>query len=184
MSLIETAAAPAESGPMDLGVVPSELDGGVAARAAIGLVVLATDQTLEHEFRILVRQPGVAFYEIRVFNDHDITPDLAIAADPQFRIAHVCDLISLVVTREALTRPGPASLTLSARPQAFSSLAKRVLSQAIGQSEDLPCRLYIRDPSPLQWRHGDRFTSVSHSAPAPCQNWRVQTMDKDAPSRS
>ena len=62
MSLIETAAAPAKSGPMDLGVVPSELDGGVAARAAIGLVVLATDQTMEHEFRILVRQPGVAFY--------------------------------------------------------------------------------------------------------------------------
>src|ERR1700677_1235610 len=66
MSLIETAAAPAEAGPMD---------GGVAARAAIGLVVLATDQTMEHEFRILVRQPGVAFYESRVFNDHDITPE-------------------------------------------------------------------------------------------------------------
>jgi maleate isomerase len=75
MSLIETAAAPAESGPIDLGVMPSELDGGVAARAAIGLVVLATDQTMEHEFRILVRQPGVAVYESRVFNDHDITPE-------------------------------------------------------------------------------------------------------------
>src|ERR1700683_4917320 len=75
MSLIETAAAPAESGPRDLGVVPSELDGGVAARAAIGLVVLATDQTMEHEFRILVRQPGVAFYEARVFNDFDINPE-------------------------------------------------------------------------------------------------------------
>ncbi|HEY3624381.1 MAG TPA: Asp/Glu racemase, partial [Roseiarcus sp.] len=75
MSLIETAAAPADPGPIDLGVVPSELDGGVAARAAIGLVVLATDQTMEHEFRILVRQPGVAFYGSRVFNDHDITPE-------------------------------------------------------------------------------------------------------------
>ena len=56
-------------------MLPSELDGGVAARAAIGLVVLATDQTMEHEFRLLVRQPGVAFYESRVFNDFDITPE-------------------------------------------------------------------------------------------------------------
>ena len=91
MSLIETAAAPAESGPMDLGVVPSELDGGVAARAAIGLVVLATDQTMEHEFRILVRQPGVAFYEFRVFNDHDITPETLRAIGA--RIAPSVDLI-------------------------------------------------------------------------------------------
>ena len=91
MSLIETAAAPAESGPMDLGVVPSELDGGVAARAAIGLVVLATDQTMEHEFRILVRQPGVAFYESRVFNDHDITPETLRAIGA--RIAPSVDLI-------------------------------------------------------------------------------------------
>jgi maleate isomerase len=75
MSLIEAAASPTHFGTVDLGLLPSELDGGVAWRAAIGLIVLATDQTMEHEFRILVRQPGVAFYESRVFNDHDITPE-------------------------------------------------------------------------------------------------------------
>src|SRR5271169_5087880 len=91
MSLIETAAAPAESGPMDLGVVPSELDGGVASRAAIGLVVLATDQTMEHEFRILVQQPGVAFYETRLFNDFDINPETLRAIGA--RIAPSVDLI-------------------------------------------------------------------------------------------
>jgi maleate isomerase len=63
------------SEPLDLGVMPSELDAGVAWRAAIGLVVLATDQTMEHEFRALLRLPGVAVFESRVFNDNDISPE-------------------------------------------------------------------------------------------------------------
>jgi maleate isomerase len=90
MSLVESSAT-AHSGPIDLGVLPSELDGGVAPRAAIGLLVLATDQTMEHEFRLLVRQPGVAFYESRVFNDNDITPETLRAIGP--RIAPSVDLI-------------------------------------------------------------------------------------------
>jgi len=91
MSLIEAAAFPTNFGTVDLGVLPSELDGGVASRAAIGLVVLATDQTMEHEFRILVRQPGVSFYESRFFNDHDITPETLRAIGA--RIAPSVDLI-------------------------------------------------------------------------------------------
>jgi maleate isomerase len=90
MPLVEGAAS-AHPGPIDLGVLPSDLDGGVASRAAIGLVVLATDQTMEHEFRLLVRQRGVAFYEARVFNDHDITPETLRAIGP--RIAPSVDLI-------------------------------------------------------------------------------------------
>ena len=90
MSLVESSAT-AHPGPIDLGVLPSELDGGVAPRAAIGLLVLATDQTMEHEFRLLVRQPGVAFYEFRVFNDNDITPETLRAIGP--RIAPSVDLI-------------------------------------------------------------------------------------------
>ena len=77
--------------PIDLGVLPSEIDGGLMSRAAIGLVVLATDQTMEHEFRALVRQPGVAFYESRIFNDADITPETLCAIGP--RIAPGADLI-------------------------------------------------------------------------------------------
>ena len=68
---------------IDLGVLPSELDRGVAARAAIGLVVLATDQTMEHEFRALIRLPGVAFYESRVYNDAEIRPDTLRAIGPR-----------------------------------------------------------------------------------------------------
>jgi len=79
------------SGPVDLGVLPSEIDGGLASRAAIGLAILATDQTLEHEFRALVRIPGVAFYEARLFNDNDITPETLRAIGP--RIAPTVALI-------------------------------------------------------------------------------------------
>jgi maleate isomerase len=84
-------AAPAPSGPIDLGVLPSDLDGGVAARAAIGLLVLATDQTMEHEFRWLLRQPGVAIYQSRLFNDAEITLETLRAIGP--RIAPCAELI-------------------------------------------------------------------------------------------
>ena len=67
-----------ESAPPDLIIdrqhLPHRLDGGIAARAAIGVIVLATDQTLEHEFRRLLALPGVAFYESRILNDAAITP--------------------------------------------------------------------------------------------------------------
>jgi maleate isomerase len=64
----------AHSPMIDLGVLPCELDEGIARRAAIGLVVLATDQTMEHEFRRLLRIDGVALYEARLWNDANITP--------------------------------------------------------------------------------------------------------------
>jgi maleate isomerase len=69
--------------PIDLGVLPSELDHGIASRAAIGLVVLATDQTMEHEFRVLTHLPGVAVYKSRVFNDAEIRPDTLRAIGPR-----------------------------------------------------------------------------------------------------
>jgi maleate isomerase len=84
-------AASLDNDPIDLGVLPSAIDAGLAARAAIGLVVLATDQTMEHEFRALIRMPGVAFYEARVFNENDITPETLRAIGP--RIAPTADLI-------------------------------------------------------------------------------------------
>jgi maleate isomerase len=91
MSLSLESNHPLFSQPIDLGVLPSKLDRGLASRAAIGLVVLATDQTVEHEFRALVRQPGVAFYESRVFSDNDITPLTLRAIGP--RIAPSVELI-------------------------------------------------------------------------------------------
>lgn len=76
---------------VDLGVLPSTLSPGIYSRAAIGVVVLASDQTLEHELRAIVRQPGVAFYEARLFNDNEITPDTLMAMKD--RLAPAADLI-------------------------------------------------------------------------------------------
>jgi maleate isomerase len=52
------------------------LDQGIAHRAAIGLIVLATDHTIEHEWRLMFSGiDGVAFYESRLWNAASITPE-------------------------------------------------------------------------------------------------------------
>ncbi|MGH7158533.1 MAG: maleate cis-trans isomerase family protein [Acetobacteraceae bacterium] len=79
------------AGCEDLGVLSSKLDEGISARAAIGLLVLATDQTMEHEFRQLVRLPGVGVYVARLHNDAEITPETLRALAP--RIAPATALI-------------------------------------------------------------------------------------------
>src|SRR5215813_12032614 len=49
-----------------------QLDGGIAHRARIGLIVLATDHTIEHEVRQIYRLDGVALYESRILNSSEI----------------------------------------------------------------------------------------------------------------
>ena len=44
--------------------MPCVLDEGIASRARIGLVVLASDHTVEYEFRQVVTMPGVAVYPV------------------------------------------------------------------------------------------------------------------------
>jgi len=56
--------------------MPFQLDGGVAPRAAIGLIVLATDNTIEHEFRQIVpRVEGAAVFHTRILDDPDINEE-------------------------------------------------------------------------------------------------------------
>ncbi len=56
--------------------MPFKLDGGIAPQAAIGLIVLASDHTVEYEFRqIMGGLDGVAYYESRIQNDPTITPE-------------------------------------------------------------------------------------------------------------
>jgi maleate isomerase len=59
---------------VSLAHMPFSFDRGIAHRAAIGLIVLATDQTIEHEFRQMLAIPGVAFYETRIRNAAEINP--------------------------------------------------------------------------------------------------------------
>ena len=72
--------------------LPFDTDGGIASRASLGLLVLATDFTIEHEWRaIMAGLPGVALYESRILNDAQITPETLRAMEP--RIAAATDLI-------------------------------------------------------------------------------------------
>lgn len=72
--------------------LPFETDGGIASRARIGLIVLATDYTIEHEWRrIMGGLAGVALYESRILNDNQITPETLRAMEP--RIAASTDVI-------------------------------------------------------------------------------------------
>ena len=72
--------------------LPFETDGGIASRARLGLIVLASDFTIEHEWRaIMAELPGVALYQSRIPNDPQITPETLRAMEP--RIAAATDVI-------------------------------------------------------------------------------------------
>jgi len=68
-----------------------QLDGGIAHRARIGLIVLATDHTIEHEFRQLYRLDGVALYESRIPNSSQI--NAATLAEMERGLAAAADVI-------------------------------------------------------------------------------------------
>lgn len=56
-------------------VLPYEADGGAAARAAIGVIVLASDQSIESDFRAILALDGVGLYHSRIYNENVITPE-------------------------------------------------------------------------------------------------------------
>lgn len=81
-----------ETGMVLVEHLPFETDGGIAARAALGLIVLASDFTIEHEWRaIMGGLPGVALYQSRIPNDPQITPETLRAMEP--RIAAATDVL-------------------------------------------------------------------------------------------
>ena len=64
--------------------LPYDTDGGIASRASIGLIVLATDYTIEHEWRqLFAGVDGVALYQSRVHNEDRITPETLRAMEPR-----------------------------------------------------------------------------------------------------
>ena len=60
-----------------------EVDEGLGARARIGVIVLATDQTVEHEFRRILDIPGVDFYEARIYNAPQINHETLAAMEKE-----------------------------------------------------------------------------------------------------
>jgi maleate isomerase len=73
---MSTDPEPAGDRPeLDLEGLPFETDRGIGSRAALGLLVLETDQTIEDEFRAVWPDRGVALYAARLHNDSRITPE-------------------------------------------------------------------------------------------------------------
>ena len=62
--------------------LPFETSQIIGSRARIGLVVLATDYTIEHEMRMLVNLPGVDIYHARIANSPNISPHSLRAMEP------------------------------------------------------------------------------------------------------
>lgn len=62
--------------------LPFKTEQVIASRARIGVVVLATDYTIEHELRQLVKLPGVDFYHARIANSPEISPETLAAMEP------------------------------------------------------------------------------------------------------
>ena len=129
--------------------IPFETDAGVASRSRVGLIVLATDYTVEHECRkIFARVPGVALYHSRIFNDDQITPETLRAMEPRIRdcagvllpgasldvVAYGCTSASMAIGEERVferireARPNVACTTpITGAFAAFRALgAKRI----------------------------------------------------------
>ena len=122
------------------------LDDGIASRAAIGLVVLATDQTIEYEFHHWLRLPGVAIYEARLFNDNEVSRATLRAMGPRIApatalilpdmplnvVAFGCTSATMELGEDAVfaeirrARPGVACTTpVTAARAAFAALGAR-----------------------------------------------------------
>ncbi|MCS6778627.1 MAG: aspartate/glutamate racemase family protein [Geminicoccaceae bacterium] len=123
------------------------MDEGIGARARIGLVVLATDQTIEHEWRcVFGRLPGVALYESRMWNEVRITPETLAAMEgdiaaatrlimpvlPLSVVAFGCTSAAMVLGEERIAariheaRPGvPVTTPIGGALAALRALAAR-----------------------------------------------------------
>lgn len=129
----------------------------IGARARIGLVVLATDYTVEHEFRRIMTMPGVDFYEARIRNSPSITPttlaamgplitdtaDLILPGDELDVLAFGCTSASMVlgedVVAERLRAAKPAVRTTNPVTAAFAAF------DALGASRIAVLTPYRRD---------------------------------------
>ncbi|MBV9568798.1 MAG: aspartate/glutamate racemase family protein [Hyphomicrobiales bacterium] len=72
-----------------------ETDAGIGTKAALGLLVLETDQTIEDEFRFLLPESGVALYGARLHNDAKITPETL--AEMEARVVPTVNLLPAAV---------------------------------------------------------------------------------------
>lgn len=126
--------------------MPYEIDAGLGSRARIGLIVLATDQTIEHEFRRLLNIDGVALWQNRISNSPTISPEslaamesgmteaarVILPGEPLDVVAYGCTSGAMVIGEENVhariheSKPGCACTTpMEATFAAFRALGSR-----------------------------------------------------------
>jgi maleate isomerase len=111
--------------------MPHQIEPGIAHRARIGLIVLASDHTIEHEWRRMLDIEGIAVYHSRIANSPTINPEtlkameagLTAAADvilpgvPLDVVAYGCTSGAMVIGEDTVAeriraaRPGVAVTT-------------------------------------------------------------------------
>lgn len=148
-------AAPAE---VNLKHMPFEVDAGVGSRASIGLVVLSSDQTIEHEYRLLMDLPGVAVYQSRIANDNTISQaslramesriteaaDLLLPGMPIHVIGYGCTSASMLIGEERVlgllkaVRPEARCTTpITAARSAFAQLGMQSIALLTPYTDDI-----------------------------------------------
>lgn len=126
--------------------MPYDLADEVGYRCRIALIVLGSDRTIEHEFRKMLDIPGVAFYESRIYNDAEISPQtlaameariadstrLILPEDPMDVVAYGCTSGAMIIGPENVhariheARPGVACTTpMEAAAAAFRAVEAR-----------------------------------------------------------
>ena len=138
-------------------------DGGLGTKARLGLIVLQTDQTIEHEFaNLFVQQDDVALYAARIPNDMKVTqatlcqmsidlPHTARLLAPQLKfdvIAYACTsgatMIGEARVDELIRDSHPAAKTtnpLSASKAAFAALGIRRIALVTPYAIDVTVQL-------------------------------------------
>ena len=126
--------------------LPFDTDDGIASRARIGLLVLATDFTIEHEWRaIMAGLKGVALYESRILNDAQITPETLRAMDDLVRQGKVAEANALAANWTRDNPSDPAVRAYLAEPAplnpdtAHFEVVMRATSQLSQSASRLPC---------------------------------------------
>ena len=152
------AVSTRDNPPLIRNHIPYELDGGIGERAAIGVIVLASDLTIEHELRLLLDLPGVAFYESRIYCDSLATPESLSAMEPKIGpsaalilpgmpldvVAFGCTSASMVIGESRVferiqrVRPGTKCTTpVTAAFAAFEAIGARRIALLTPYREDV-----------------------------------------------
>lgn len=77
--------------------LPFTTDAGFGSVAKVGVLVLASDYTIDHEFRKVFTIPGVEFYQARIENSPQVTPETLAAMEEK-----IPDSVRLILPGEPL----------------------------------------------------------------------------------